>query len=73
MILKYCRCQVAMAKIKAQTVDESVEQWLKEFIHELQDKVVLPNKELLIAQQALIKAWGLQANRNKVLAITDTL
>lgn len=60
-----------MAKIKAGTVDDSVEKWLIECIHERQDRVALPNKELFIAQQALIKTWGLLANRNQVLSVRN--
>lgn len=63
---------MAIAKIKAETVDDSVELWLQEFIHERQDRVALPNKELFTAQQALIKTWGLLANRNQVLAVNET-
>ncbi|CAB3374725.1 Hypothetical predicted protein [Cloeon dipterum] len=65
------RFQVALARVKVCDVDESVEQWLAEYIEEMQDRVEHPNKELLVAQQALIKIWAWQANRNSVLVLNE--
>ncbi|XP_059491004.1 SET and MYND domain-containing protein 4-like [Neocloeon triangulifer] len=65
------RCQMALARVDSASFDDNVESWLIDFIHEMQTKVIHPNKELILAQQALVKIWGWKANRNRLLLLND--